>query len=128
MATNDQRSMTPLFPAPAEIDWQQVEYDYDQESDTIALHLFGFDRPSLVLHTQTDIDLLVDPTTSLVVGFQIEGFIAQVVHRDPQYLLLARNAGIDPEILARVERDIDPVARKRADFQILSDARLRTSA
>jgi len=127
MAT-DKRPLTPMFPAPAEIDWQQVEYDYDRESDTISLHLFGFDRPSVVLHTPSDIDLLVDPTTSLVLGFQIEGFLAQVVYRDPQYLLLARNAGIDPEILARIERDIDPIARKRADFQILADARLRTSA
>ena len=126
MAT-DKRRMTPKVPAPTEIDWQQVEYDYDQESDSIVLHLFGFDQPSLVMHTPTDIDLLVDPATSLVVGFQIEGFLAQVIYRDPQYLLLARNAGIDPEILARIERDIDPVARKRADFQILADVRLLAS-
>jgi hypothetical protein len=124
----DERRVTPVFPTTTEIDWQQVEYDYDRESDTIALHLFGSDRPSLVMHTPNDIDLLVDPTTSLVVGFQIEGFLAHVVYRDPQYLLLARNAGIDPQILARIERDIDPIARKRADFQILADARLLTSA
>ena len=127
MAT-EKRRVTPTFPAPTEIDWQRVEYDYDQDSDTIALHLFGFDRPSVVMHTSSDIDLLIDPTTALVVGFQIEGFLAQVVHRDPQYLLLARNAGIDPQVLARIERDIDPNARKRADFQILADERLLTSA
>ena len=81
MAADKQR-VTPTFPDSAEIGWQRVEYDYDQESDTIAMYLFGFEQPSLVVHTPSDIDLLVDPTTSLVVGFQIEGFLAQAIYRD----------------------------------------------
>jgi hypothetical protein len=127
MAADKQR-MTPTLPASTEINWQDVEYDYDEESDTLALHLFGLGRPSLVVHTAGDIDLLVDPATSVVVGFQIEGFLAQVVYRDPQYLSIARNAGIDPQVLAAIERAIDPIARKRADFRVFADKRLLPSA
>lgn len=120
--------MTPKYPMPTELDWQQVEYDYDADSDTVYLHLFGLGRPSVVVHTSSEIDLLVDPATSSVIGFQIEGFLTQIVPRDPQYLLLARNAGVDPGVLDRIERDIDPEARKRADFQVLAGQQLLAMA
>lgn len=122
----DERRLTPTFPLAADIDWQRVEYDYDRQSDTVYLHLFGFGQPSIVTHTLGDIDLLVDPSSALVVGFQIENFLTRVVARNPRYLSLARNAGIDPDELDRIERSIDPADRKRADFQALADQQLLT--
>jgi hypothetical protein len=125
---DEKRRVTPKYPMPAELDWQQAGYDYDADSDTVYLHLFGLGQPSVVVHTPSEIDLLVDPATSSVIGFQIEGFLTQVVPRDPQYLLLARNAGIDPQVLDRIEREIDPETRKRADFQVLSGQQLLAMA
>jgi hypothetical protein len=89
--------------------WLDVGFDYDDVSDTFTLYLFGLQHPSKVLHTPAFFDLLVDPATETIVGYQIEGFLTHVIYDQPWLLTYAEVAGIPQERVAaardRIMRD-----------------------
>ncbi|HEX5504096.1 MAG TPA: hypothetical protein VFW96_15830 [Thermomicrobiales bacterium] len=115
------------LPESATLDVSAVMYDYDRPSDTITVHLFGRGHPAVILHSGGYVDLLLDPTTEDVVGFQIEGYLAHVVYQDPRFLSLADLAGIDAAEIDRIRQTIAPDRRRRAGVALLEDL-LRASA
>lgn len=109
---------------PETIDWARTVFEYDLDTDTLALHLFGPPRPAKVLHTRGLADLLIDPTTQLIVGYQIEGYLTHAVHRDPSLLTYAEYAGIAPAVVAAVRQRIEREG-KRALATAFEQAALR---
>jgi hypothetical protein len=105
--------VSPRRPDPATIDPRRVLIDYDRESDTFSVHLFGREHPAKVLHTSGAIDLRLDPRTHVIVGYQIEGFLTAAVLRHPQLLELAELGGIPREEIEAIRRRIDPGLRTR---------------
>ncbi len=89
--------------------WRDVGFDFDDVSDTFTLSMFGLRHPSKVLHTVDFFDLLIDPATETIVGYQIEGFLTYVVYDQPWLLAYAEPAGIPQERVAaardRIMRD-----------------------
>ncbi len=104
--------VTPRRADPATIDPRRVVIDYDRESDTFSVHLFGEGHAAKVLHTGGAVDLRLDPTTHQIVGYQIEGFLADAVYRHPQLLELAELGGIPAEEIAAVRGRIGPERRR----------------
>ncbi len=98
--------VTPIRPDPATIDMRTVEFDYDRRSNIFTLHLFGRGKPAKVLHTGKVIDLRLNPTTQVIVGFQIEGYLAQAVYRLPRLLALAELVGIPQEEVAAIRQRV----------------------
>lgn len=115
------------LPESATLDASGVLYDYDRPRDTLTVHLLGRGHPAVILHSGGHVDLLLDPTTEDVVGFQIEGYLAHVVYQDPRFLSLADLAGIDTAEIDRVRQTITPDRRRRAGVALLEDL-LRASA
>ena len=93
----------PVQPKPVDrARWRDVGFDYDDVSDTLTLYLFGLQHPSKVFHTNDFFDLLIDPETEEIVGYQIEGFLTYVVYKEPWLLAHAELAGIPPERIAAI--------------------------
>ena len=93
--------------------WRDVGFDYDDVSDTFTLYLFGLQHPSKVLHTPDFYDLLIDPATETIVGYQIEGFLTYVVYDQPWLLTYAEVAGIPQERVVAVRDRIMANHRQR---------------
>ena len=122
--------VTPTRPDPATIDMRNVAFDYDRRSDIFTLHLFGRGQPAKVLHTGKVIDLGLDPTTHVIVGFQIEGYLAQAVYRLPYLLALAELAGTPQEEVATIRQRVarDDERWKRALVESLFEQAAPLSA
>ena len=122
--------VTPTRPDPATIDMRKVAFDYDRRSDIFTLHLFGRGQPAKVLHTGKVIDLGLDPTTHVIVGFQIEGYLVQAVYRLPHLLALAELAGIPQEEVATIRQRVarDDERWKRALVESLFEQAAPLSA
>ena len=122
--------VTPTRPDPATIDMRNVEFDYDRRSDIFTLHLFGRGQPAKVLHTGKVIDLRLDPTTQVIVGFQIEGYLAQAVYRLAHLLALAELAGTPQEEVATIRQRVarDDERWKRALVESLFEQAAPLSA
>ena len=122
--------VTPTRPDPATIDMRKVAFDYDRRSDIFTLHLFGRGQPAKVLHTGKVIDLRLDPTTQVIVGFQIEGYLAQAVYRLAHLLALAELAGTPQEEVATIRQRVarDDERWKRALVESLFEQAAALSA
>lgn len=95
----------PVSPKPADpetIDWDKTAFTYDADADILALLFFGRQRPSVVLHTGRGADFLIDPESEVIVGYQIEGYLAAAVYRDPTLLAYAEYAGIPTAVVAEI--------------------------
>lgn len=110
------------------LDFERVVFDYDRESDTLLLLLFGRGRPAVILPGDKYIDLWLDPGTKEIIGFQIEGYLSHVVYQQPRLLGLAELAGIRAEEIERIRQGITPDKRKRAAIDALIDHGLPASA
>ena len=111
--------------------WRDIGFDYDDVSDTFTLYLFGLRHPSKVLHTPKFFDLLVDPVSEAIVGYQIEGFLTYVIYDQPWLLAYAEVAGIPQERVAaartRIMRDYrERLAETFASLAERAAPRLRT--
>ena len=111
--------VVPKRPNPATLDPAKIVIDYDRESDTFFVHLFGEEHPAKVLHTGTDIDLRLDPSTHTIVGYQIEGFLAVAAAKHPQLLEFAELGGISRDEVDEVRRHIAPEQRARDAAEVL---------
>ena len=107
--------MGPITPHPVEprradpetVDWDNVVFEYDQDADIFAFYLFGPQHPAKLLQTRSGIDLLIDPTSQVIVGYQIEGYLARAVYQDPALLAYAEYAGIPAPLIEETRRRID---------------------
>ena len=107
--------------------WRDVGFYYDDVSDTLTLYFFGLQHPSKVLHTTEPFDLLIDPETEEIVGYQIEGYLTFVVYKEPWLLRFAEPAGIDPERVAAIRDELvqDPKRDEARTFDTFARAMLR---
>ncbi|HSH76920.1 MAG TPA: hypothetical protein VLA19_00120 [Herpetosiphonaceae bacterium] len=128
MAMNEQRDVTPKRPDLDTLDFEKVSFSYDRESDTLILRLFGRERTAVILPGNEHLDLWLDPETWEIIGFQIEGYLAHVVHEHPRFLELAELAGISADEVERIRRSVTPDKRKRAAVASLIGESLLSSA
>ncbi len=125
---NDSSPIVPKRPDLDALNFENVSFSYDRESDTLLLLLFGRGRPAVILPGDEHVDLWLDPRSGEIIGFQIEGYLSQVVHDHPHLLGLAELAGIDADEIERIRRSITPDKRKRAAIDALIDHGLPASA
>lgn len=93
------RQLHPRPPKPGEVDPSKVMVSYDRRSDTLLIHLFGRDRSSVSVQVAPYVYLLTDPETEALVGFHVEGFLAQAVKDVPAAIDILDHAelrGITP--------------------------------
>lgn len=119
MAMNEPLPANSKLPDIASLDLSEVVYDYDRLGDTLIVHLFGRGHPAVVLHSGGHVDLLLDPATEDVIGFQIEGYLSHAVRQDPRYLGLADLAGIEAAEIERIRQAIAPDRRRQAGIALL---------
>ena len=104
MAMSDPLPVTPKRPDFATVDPRNVVAEYDRESDTLIVQLFGKGRPAVILHTGKLIDYWLDPETYDIIGLQVEGYLTHAVEQLPLLLDLAEFASISSEEVAAVRR------------------------
>ena len=111
--------VAPKRPDPATLDLRNVVFSYDRRSDIFVVHLFGPKRPAKVVHTGMTLDLRLDPATEIIIGFQIEGYLAQAVYQQPYLLDLAGFTDIPRAEIEEIRRQIilddDQVKRALVD-------------
>jgi hypothetical protein len=61
---------------------------YDRRSDTLLIHLFGRGRDTISVPVAKYLYVMVAPDTETIVGFHIEGFLAQAVKDTPEAITL----------------------------------------
>lgn len=113
MEPRQQLPIMPVRPDPDTIDPSRIEVEYDRESDTFHVDLFGAGRRAKVLHVGSVVDLRLDPGTHVIVGYQIEGFLTAAVYRHPELLEFAALAGISEAEIAAIRQRITPEQRRR---------------
>ncbi len=130
MVTLDPIPVSPKRAGPGTIDWDNAVYAYDRDTDTFSFYLFGRQHPSVVFHTGNVADLLVDPQTEVIVGYQIEGYRARAVYEAPWLLLYAGLAGISDAEVEAIRRRMVHDHRKdlAAAFDALVEPVARRSA
>ena len=102
MVTLEPIPVSPNPPDRETIDWDSAAFTYDADADILALLFFGRQHPSVVFHTGKGADLLIDPETEMLVGYQIEGYLTAAVFRDPTLLAYAEYAGIPTDLVAEI--------------------------
>ncbi len=104
---------------PTHFDPASVIVRYDDESDTLLIHLHGLGRPAVsvpvVNDRPTNEYFRLDPESEAIVGMQIEAFLEETIYQNPIsnaiYLTFAELAGIDAARLAQVREEM---ARRRS--------------
>lgn len=104
--------VSPRDADPQTIDWEQAAFTYDGDADIFALHFFGPQHPSVVFYTGNGIEMLIDPETEIIVGYQVEGYLARAVYQNPALLSYAEAAGMSPEVVAEARGRIARDARR----------------
>lgn len=102
---------------PQHLDPASVIVRYDDESDTLMIHLRGLGRQAVsvpvVNDRPTNEYFRLDPESEEIVGVQIEAFMEETIYStvyNAIYLAFAELAGIDA---ARLERVREETARRR---------------
>ncbi len=106
MAVNDSQPVRPKQPDLAAIDPRNVVAEYDRESDTLVVQLFGRGRPAVILHTGGVSDYWLDPETHEIIGLQVEGYLVHAVYQLPLLLDMAEFVGIPAEEVAAIRQRI----------------------
>lgn len=108
MVVNDSSSIVPKRPNLDALNFGNVSFSYDRESDTLPPLLFGRGRPAVILPGDESVELWLDPGSGEIIGFQIEGNLSRVVHEHLHLLGLAELAGIDADEIERIRHSITP--------------------
>lgn len=90
-----------------DIDPAKVVVSYDRRSDTLLIHLFGRGHDTISVPVAKYLYVMVTPDTETIVGFHIEGFLAQAVKDIPEALTLldfAELRGITPAEVRALQR------------------------
>lgn len=128
MVHSDIVSITPVLPRADELDPATVTFNYDRESDTLMIHLYGQSQPAISVAGSDDyLYWRVTPESYEVVGLQYEYFLSHLVYERPEFLAFAELAGLPAKELDEIRAKINPDQRKRAAVEYLlgqSDALL----
>jgi hypothetical protein len=104
-----------------DIDPTKIVVSYDRRSDTLLIHLFGRGRDTISVPVAKYLYLMVTPDTETIVGFHIQGFLAQAVKDTPEAVTLldyAELRGITPaEVRALQRRTLGLKHQFVADFR-----------
>ena len=106
-----------------DIDPAKIVVSYDRRSDTLLIHLFGRGRDTISVPVAKHLYVMVAPDTETILGFHIEGFLAQAVKDTPEAITLLDHAelrGITPAEVRALQRTTLGVRHQLV-------ARLRTS-
>jgi hypothetical protein len=90
-----------------DIDPAKIVVSYDRRSDTLLIHLFGRGLDTISVPVEKYLYLMVTPDTETIVGFHIEGFLAQAVKDVPDSIMLldyAELRGIIPAEVKALQR------------------------
>jgi hypothetical protein len=90
-----------------DIDPEKVVVSYDHHSDTLPIHLFGRGRDTISVPVAKYLYVMVAPDTESILGFHIEGFLAQAVKDTPEAITLLDHAelrGITPAEVRALQR------------------------
>ena len=83
------------MPKLDDIDWDAVIVSYDRLSDILLVFVGDRSQPAVVVYGKDADDhrsYLVNPDTSLFVGWQIESFFSSLVSREPSLITLLDRA------------------------------------
>lgn len=83
--------------------------DYDEVADTLLMYFFGAPEPavSYKVHGDSHLYLRLSLEKYEIIGVQIEAFVTSFLRENPQFMELARTAGISEDTLRRIEEDLD---------------------
>jgi hypothetical protein len=90
-----------------DIDPAKIVVSYDRRSDTLLIHLFGRGRDTISVPVAKYLYAMVAPDTETILGFHIEGFLAQAVKDTPEAITLLDHAelrGITPAEVRALQR------------------------
>lgn len=102
----------PVWPSAGDIDGSRLLFGYNDVADTLYVHFFDRQQPTVSVDVDDYLYLLVDRSGHRVVGLQIEGFLAHAIHEHPDWLPLAELAGIPAEEIEKA-RDAIVIERRR---------------
>lgn len=95
-------------PRTDEVDASRVVMMYDRFSDTLLVHLYGKGVPSVSVPVQKYYYALVSLDGRKILGFQVEGFLAQAIKDQPsliEMLNFAELRGITPAEVQEIRND-----------------------
>ncbi len=83
--------------------------DYDDNGDTLIIYFFRPPEPAVSYKLPDDrhLYLRLSDNKHEVIGVQIEGFTHGFLAQHPEFMDLAREAGVSEEILNRIEGELD---------------------
>jgi hypothetical protein len=87
---------------PEDIDPDKVVVSFDRPSDTLLIHLFGRGRQSVSVPVAKYLYVMVDPTSEMIIGIHIEGFLGQAIKDTPEAINLLDYAELRGITLAEV--------------------------
>jgi hypothetical protein len=112
-------------------DLESVVVAYDQDSDTIHVHLLGRSIPAVSLVVGDDMLVRWDRTAQRVVGVQIERFLSHVAPQHPELLDLldiAELNGISTTDIGGIRRDVARHRRTLVLNRLVKDLNTVTTA
>jgi hypothetical protein len=113
-------AITPVMPRSADLDPAKVAFNYDRESDTLMIHLYGEPQPAIsVAGSDEYLYWRVTPDTHQVIGMQYEHFLSHLVYERPEFLDFADLAGIPADEIESIRSRIHPDQRRRAAVEYL---------
>lgn len=105
----------PRLPDRESLSPENLRIVYDDALDALYLDFGDEHQPAVSIDIdESDIYARVDPVTDLIVGLQVEMFLARSVIDHPSLLILAEAAGIPEARLTEVRQRIDPTRLKAA--------------
>ena len=90
-----------------DIDPAKIVVSYDRRSDTLLIHLFGRGHDTISVPVAKYLYVMVTPDSETIVGFHVEGFLAQAVKYIPEAINLldyAELRGITPAEVRALQR------------------------
>jgi hypothetical protein len=101
---------------PEDIDPARIIVSYDRHSDTLLIHLFGRGLETISVPIGKYLYVMVTPDNETVVGFHIEGFLAQAVKDDPRAIALLDYAELRGITVAEVRALQNEVREGKTSF------------
>ena len=75
-----------VIPDVRGVDLRHVVFNYDRDSDTLLLYLFGKERPAVAAGGSDYVYALIDPDSEEFLGVQVEDFLSRAVKDRPNLI------------------------------------------
>jgi hypothetical protein len=119
---------------PEDIDPARIVVSFDRRSDTLLIHLFGRGIETISVPIGKYLYVMVTPDTETIVGFHVEGFLAQATKDVPEaidlldYAELRGITAAEVRALRNEAREAKPPFNGRMPATWLPDERKRAVA